>query len=96
MTVTEQPVKPVDPVVTTPPEPEVAIRKFLEETLDSGVKPDIIGVHPVGNDCFRVNIWTKEFPKDGVVPRIRLPHSYYVEVTPGGEVIDRTIRKDSD
>ena len=76
--------------------PEVLIRKFLEETLDNGVKPDRIGVYPVGNDFYRVNVWAKEMTEECVVPLISLPCSYYVEITPGGKVVDRTIRKDRD
>lgn len=49
-------------------------------------------VHHIIENKYRVNVWTKEETKDRFVPKNRIAKSYFIEITPTGEVIDCTIR----
>ena len=40
---------------------------------------------------FRVNIWTRKTYEDRVVPTTKISASFFVELLPNGEIIDRTI-----
>ena len=40
---------------------------------------------------FRINVWTKYTDDDRVVPSTRIAASFFVELLPSGDIIDRTI-----
>ena len=50
-----------------------------------------IDVKPITSDEFRVNIWTKYTDEHRVVPSTKIASSFFVELLPNGEIIDRTI-----
>jgi hypothetical protein len=50
-----------------------------------------IDQRPITNNEFRINIWTKHTDKNRVVPSTKIAASFFVELLPNGEIIDRTI-----
>ncbi len=46
---------------------------------------------PITADEFRINVWTKYTEGDRVVPSTKIASSFFVELLPNGEIIDRTI-----
>tara|TARA_R110002049_G_scaffold215951_1_gene387353 strand:+ start:131 stop:439 length:309 start_codon:yes stop_codon:yes gene_type:complete len=42
-------------------------------------------------DEFRINVWTKYTEDDRIVPSTKIASSFFVELLPNGEIIDRTI-----
>ena len=50
-----------------------------------------IDVKPITSNEFRINVWTKHTDEHRVVPSTRIASSFFVELLPNGEIIDRTI-----
>jgi len=46
---------------------------------------------PITADEFRINVWTKYTEGDRVVASTKIASSFFVELLPNGEIIDRTI-----
>jgi hypothetical protein len=50
-----------------------------------------IDQNPITTDEFRINVWTKYTDEHRVVPSTKIASSFFVELLPNGEIIDRTI-----
>ena len=50
-----------------------------------------IDQHLVAAREFRINVWTTCLADNLVVPSIKIASSFFVELLPNGEIVDRTI-----
>ena len=72
-------------------------KEMLQEFVCNNVDEAIINLlfkidqTSITDDEFRVNVWTKYTDKDRVVPSTKIAASFFVELLPNGEIIDRTI-----
>ena len=72
-------------------------KEMLHEFVCNNVDEAIIRLlfridqRPITADEFRINVWTKHTDKDRVVPSTKIASSFFVELLPNGEIIDRTI-----
>ena len=91
MTVTFEPPKTS---VHTPSKPSQS-----ENTIDLEVLKEFVGeiehllkidCIKVGNNKFRINVWTQRYINESVVPTNRIVKSFYVEYK-NNKIVDRTI-----
>lgn len=72
-------------------------KEMLHEFVCNNVDEAIIRLlfridqRPITADEFRINVWTKHTDKDRVVPSTKIAASFFVELLPNGEIIDRTL-----
>ena len=72
-------------------------KDMLAEFVCNNVDDSIIKLlhkidqNPITSHEFRINVWTQKTDKDRVVPSTKIAASFFVELLPNGEIIDRTI-----
>ena len=72
-------------------------RSVLEEFVCNNVDKSVIKLlyridqHPVAAHEFRINVWTTCLADNLVVPSTKIASSFFVELLPNGEIVDRTI-----
>ena len=69
------------------------LREFVCNNVDDSVTNLLyrIDQRAISSDEFRVNVWTRHTEEDRVVPSTKIAASFFVELLPNGEIIDRTI-----
>ena len=71
---------------------EEMLREFVCNNIDDSIikKLDRIDQRPINSTEFRINVWTQYKEEDRVVPSNTIVASFFVELLPNGEIIDRT------
>ena len=69
------------------------LREFVCNNVDDAIIKLLyrIDQNPITADEFRINVWTKYTEDDRIVPSTKIASSFFVELLPNGEIIDRTI-----
>jgi len=69
------------------------LREFVCNNVDDTIVKLLYRIDqtPITADAFRVNAWTRHTEEDRVVPSTKIAASFFVELLPNGEIIDRTI-----
>ena len=69
------------------------LREFVCNNVDDSVTNLLyrIDQREITADEFRVNAWTRHTEEDRIVPSTKIAASFFVELLPNGEIIDRTI-----
>ena len=69
------------------------LREFVCNNMDDSITKKLykIDQRSINSTEFRVNVWTQHTGKDRVVPSNKIVASFFVELLPNGEIIDRTI-----
>ena len=72
---------------------EDMLREFVCNNIDDSIikKLDRIDQRPINSTEFRINVWTQYKEEDRVVSSNKIVASFFVELLPNGEIIDRTI-----
>jgi len=71
---------------------QVDLDYFLSDKIHEEIHR--VDQYKVHDTCYRVNVWRKSQSKGGTVPSFSIIDSFYIEVTNGGRIIDRTIKGD--
>jgi hypothetical protein len=71
----------------------VMLREFVCNNVDEAIIKLLFKIdqRSITADEFRINVWTKHTDKDRVVPSTKIAASFFVELLPNGEIIDRTL-----
>lgn len=71
---------------------EEMLREFVCNNIDDSIikKLDRIDQRPINSTEFRINVWTQYKEEDRVVSSNKIVASFFVELLPNGEIIDRT------
>ena len=69
------------------------LREFVCNNVDEAIIKLLFKIdqRPITSDEFRINVWTKYTDEDRVVPSTKIAASFFVELLPNGEIIDRTL-----
>ena len=69
------------------------LREFVCNNVDEAIIKLLFKIDQksITADEFRINVWTKHTDDDRVVPSTKIAASFFVELLPNGEIIDRTL-----
>ena len=69
------------------------LREFVCNNIDDSTIKLLyrIDQSSITADEFRINVWTRHTEEDRIVPSTKIAASFFVELLPNDEIIDRTI-----
>lgn len=83
----------IEPVESELPEqPSTSIESRVKEFVGEVPMLSKIDIHFIKPEFYRINVWTKWYSPDRIVPSNRIDSSYFLQITEN-LIVNKTIRK---
>jgi hypothetical protein len=84
--------KEVEPMEVAEDQSAPSIESRVKEFVGKVPMLSKIDIHHIKSEFYRVNVWTKWFSPDRIVPSNRIEHSFFLQIT-DDSIVNKTLRK---